>query len=701
MTLTRRLLVLALISVLPAIAIWTYTEVSLRRAREAEVNDIALRQAQIASLDLERIFEGVRSLLVAVEEVPAVLEFNTKECSAYLRSLQAEVSYLDALAVIDSDGRSRCVEGVPLDTNFKNQEFFKAAYESGTFQVGEYSRSFANGVTRAPAVLPLALALRNDDGGVIGVVVAALDLRWLSQQFGGRPMPPDSTITVTDRKGIILARQPKPQEFIGTLLGDPMLAFVGASQPGAFEAVGRDGTRRVYGYMPTTVAPEDTYVSVGLSSAVAFESINQAAERGFLLIAIALGLALSLSGLIGHFFVTKPFEKMIKAIHAWRHGDYDARVEFQRGSSEFTLLAKAFNDLMNDVAERQRELQASEERARLALEAGHMGTWWFDHRNKTGGWSAQAAALLGLPLDRTSTTIQEWQKLLHPADADAAVAKFRMAMTSNNQYQDEYRIRNASGEYRWFDSRGRTFVDANNVPVYSLGVFQDVTERKRAEEQQHLLLDELNHRVKNTLATVQSIASQTLRSSGDLEHFRGAFESRLLALSKTHDVLTRSAWRDADLREIADQELAPYRRKNDTRVSLQGPPVRLPTRMAINFGLVLHELVTNAVKYGALSNAQGRVSIVWSVAPDAEGRSMLTVHWQETEGPIVEQPKRHGFGSRLIQRSIRGELGGQVNMRFLPSGLICDLIIPVEDKVVPWDHRRATNLQSSAAGQES
>ncbi|MEV5407164.1 sensor histidine kinase [Streptomyces albidoflavus] len=178
---------------------------------------------------------------------------------------------------------------------------------------------------------------------------------------------------------------------------------------------------------------------------------------------------------------------------------------------------------------------------------------------------------------------------------------------------------------------------------------------------------------------MQSIASQTIRSSTDRSHFKDSFESRLLALSKTHDLLTRNAWRDADLKAIADQELAPYRRDHDTRVTMRGPPVRLPARVAINFGLVLHELVTNAVKYGALSTVDGRVTLAWTIDSYTPGRPRLIVHWSETGGPAVPPPKHQGFGSRLIQRSVKSELGGQLNVAFLPSGVVYDLFVPLEE----------------------
>jgi two-component sensor histidine kinase len=221
------------------------------------------------------------------------------------------------------------------------------------------------------------------------------------------------------------------------------------------------------------------------------------------------------------------------------------------------------------------------------------------------------------------------------------------------------------------------FLDTQKRPVYFVGILHDITEQKHAEEQQRFFLNELNHRVKNTLATVQSIASQTLRTTETPGQFREAFEGRLLALSKTHNLLTRQSWREAELRDVAEQELAPYRKAGDARVVLEGPDVKLPARYAINLGLVLHELVTNAAKYGALSTNAGHLEVAWSVVESEDRPKQLRIHWSESGGPPVAPPKRQGFGSRLIRRSIEGELGGYMVLNFAESGVAYDISVPL------------------------
>ena len=208
-----------------------------------------------------------------------------------------------------------------------------------------------------------------------------------------------------------------------------------------------------------------------------------------------------------------------------------------------------------------------------------------------------------------------------------------------------------------------------------VGIFvegSDVTERVRAEEHRKLLLDELNHRVKNTLATVQSIAAQTVRATPDPVAFRTAFEARLMALSGVHNVLTSANWEGARLEELLRLELGPY---GAARSSLEGPAVRLSAQEALTLALVTHELATNAARYGALSVPEGRVAVAWSQTRDDVGARRLTLDWRETGGPTVVAPTRQGFGSRLIQRSIQVDMKGETTMAFEPDGLRCRIAL--------------------------
>jgi two-component sensor histidine kinase len=196
---------------------------------------------------------------------------------------------------------------------------------------------------------------------------------------------------------------------------------------------------------------------------------------------------------------------------------------------------------------------------------------------------------------------------------------------------------------------------------------------RQREDQTHLrlMVNELNHRVKNTLATVQSIVAQTLRAGGASTLTRDTLTSRILALSKAHDVLTNEQWAGADLGEIASQAAQPFRTGlGEARIRLDGPKVRLPPKAAIAVALAMHELATNAVKYGALSNADGYVTFTWSLGRSSRRRDLEMV-WREIDGPRVTPPTRAGFGTRLIERGLASDLNGEVRTSYPVDGVVC------------------------------
>ena len=216
--------------------------------------------------------------------------------------------------------------------------------------------------------------------------------------------------------------------------------------------------------------------------------------------------------------------------------------------------------------------------------------------------------------------------------------------------------------------------DGRIVGVFVQG--HEVTDVVTAAERQKLMIDELNHRVKNTLATVQSIAIQTARSHTDPRTFAEGFQARLLALSHTHDLLTRSHWEGADLGAILEHETEAH---GAHRVTLNGLPVALEPAAALSLGMIFHELATNAAKYGALSAPDGRVLVDWSVLDQARPRLQLT--WREIGGPPVAPPDRRGFGSRLIERNVRHDLAGEVKLDYANDGFSADFSIPLHSGI--------------------
>jgi two-component sensor histidine kinase len=203
----------------------------------------------------------------------------------------------------------------------------------------------------------------------------------------------------------------------------------------------------------------------------------------------------------------------------------------------------------------------------------------------------------------------------------------------------------------------------------------EITERKRAEAHQRLLIDELNHRVKNLLAIVQSLAQMSFRGDQVSSSAKQAFEARLSAVAAAHNLLVRENWEAASMLALVSEAVGPGCGADRARIDVEGPDIDLPPKTAVSIALALHELCTNAVKYGALSNAVGRVSVRWSIENGAPKR--LHMSWVESGGPPVVKPSARGFGSRLIERGLAAELGGPVTIDFRPEGLVCVVDAPL------------------------
>jgi PAS domain S-box-containing protein len=306
-------------------------------------------------------------------------------------------------------------------------------------------------------------------------------------------------------------------------------------------------------------------------------------------------------------------------------------------------------------------MRESEARFRLLAESAPVMLWMGDDQGRCVYLNRSLRDFWGVPEDLAGFT---WDAMLLEEDGPALMETFRVAMDRQEAFEVEARYRRPNGAIRTLFTRAEPRHDAEGRFIGMIGVNVDVTEARRAEQHQQLLINELNHRVKNTLATVQSIAHQTLRGDAAKREARDLLTARLLALSAAHDVLTRESWEGADIVEVVAAALRPY---DSTRYSGEGAAHRVGPRAALAISMALHELATNALKYGALSGNAGQVRVSWT--PTADGG--LTLTWREEGGPPVVPPTRMGFGSRLLRQGLTAELGGRADLRFEPEGLIC------------------------------
>ncbi|OAN58799.1 sensor histidine kinase [Sphingomonas sp. TDK1] len=315
----------------------------------------------------------------------------------------------------------------------------------------------------------------------------------------------------------------------------------------------------------------------------------------------------------------------------------------------------------------QRQLRESEGRLRAFVEATSDAIY-----RMSPDWSELLHMDGGTFLAHADTALADWRNIyLHPEDRDRVQAAIDDAVATQAPLALEHRVHQADGSIGWVASRAVPLTDEAGRLVEWFGAASDITEQRRTNEHLRLVINELNHRVKNTLAMVQAIAVRTFRAAPDLAVAQEQFAARLVALAQANDLLTGERWAGASLCEAIEQAVRPHQH-DPARCTLSGADVRVSPKTALALALAMHELSTNAVKYGAWANEQGRVEIVWRI-----DQEQLRLEWRERNGPPVIAPARPGFGSRLIERGLAGELGGKVTLYFEPEGLRCTVAAPL------------------------
>lgn len=266
-----------------------------------------------------------------------------------------------------------------------------------------------------------------------------------------------------------------------------------------------------------------------------------------------------------------------------------------------------------------------------------------------------------------------WAEGVHPDDYARCVAIYVNAFDRRQPFSMEYRLRRSDGEFRWLLDNGAPYQRDGEFAGY-FGSCIDVTEHKQLEQHQRLLIDELNHRVKNTLSIVQSVARQSFKAGFEPLAALEAFEGRLQALARAHGLLAEESWETVSLADLIREAVGACC-PDVGRIAIDGPDLRIAPRAAVSLGMGIHELATNAVKYGALSNDTGHVNVAWQNA--GTETPILRFSWHEEGGPIVTPPARRGFGTLMLERAVAKELGGSVNLKFPPSGAIFHIEAPL------------------------
>jgi PAS domain S-box-containing protein len=329
----------------------------------------------------------------------------------------------------------------------------------------------------------------------------------------------------------------------------------------------------------------------------------------------------------------------------------------------------------------EQELQASKDRLQLAFDATQLGWWQYDLLRHVGSGDSRFKEIFDVTGDEI--LIEDLLERLHPDDVERFCADRDAALDPANPMRapSEFRIRRRNGEIRWVEAHKLAYFEgagSQRRAVSFGGTVQDITERREREEKEHLLMREVNHRAKNMLSVVDSIAHQTATRSP--EDFIERFSERIQALSANQDLLVRNEWNGVEIADLARAQLAHFADLIGSRIVVRGPRLRLKAASAQAIGLALHELATNAGKYGALSTDTGRVDVRWATDGDT-----LAMSWTERNGPPVCMPKRRGFGTIVMEAMAARSVEGKVDLDFAPSGLIWRLTCPAANALEPGE----------------
>jgi PAS domain S-box-containing protein len=620
--------------------------------------------ARALSLVVDRQLGQAEALLWALSTSPQLLEKDYAEFDARAR---AAIRIPDTWITVADDRRqvvnTLLPAGSTLPANVSKDH--RQGLTRGTVRV---SNLFTGLVARQPSV-GIETLVTTHDGSELYVTVN-MRAEAVSRILADQSLQPDWIGVILDRNGTVVARSRDAAQFVGaSATPDNMERVRAGVREAVAQSISLDGIPTVLAFSRSPGSGWSTIVAVPRTE------ITGAPWRSALYLAGAGGLLLALGAVMAWLIarsIAAPVEGLLNVARGLGRGEPVAVAP--SGLAEVDRVADALATASKELREREAALRASDARLRATHETAAVGIVEVDREGRFISVNEARCKLTGH--GREELIGQHFGHDTHADSLGRDKELFaRQVAGELDTYTTENEFTHKDGSSGWARVTSTALRDASGRFLYAVRLVENITERRQADRRQKLLIDELNHRVKNTLATVQSLAWQSHRSGVPAEVAQARFQNRLLALSRTHNLLNETHWEGALLRTILETELAPYMTA-PARVAMSGPDVDLPPKSAVVLGMAVHELTTNAVKYGALSSESGQLHVAWSVA-DHVGTPTLTIDWREIGGPPVEASPKPGFGSRLLRQIIARELAGELDLRFEREGVRCTLEVPI------------------------
>jgi PAS domain S-box-containing protein len=663
------LLILVFLAVLPGFLFSIFLSVKYadaeRRVIEAERFDVARNAAFIIDRLIDRELAVLRTLAASA----AFGSISSEWLARRLASLDGD-SNISAVTLLDSNREV-------IATSQELTSFY-AERVGDLFEVARSGTGAVSGFVEAPGGKPfvvLAVPMSRERGNT-RVLTGTLPVEQLSEILSEAGLKPDWIAGIIDKRGVFLSRSFRASEFVGKPARPEVVDRAKSDElEGTFDNVTLEGVRVSNSFRRAQLSGWLAVIAVP-------ETILLASLRRSWLMLTATGSALLivtllLSSLLGR-KISGPILSLNTAIAAVINGE---KYDFQnRGISELQKVGEAFDAASLAVQQQNRiqeALNASEVRLKLALDAGEIAIVEWNVKENKSYVSHHFYSLFDIPTDQ-SVTYEVFLSRLHPEDKARVVADHQRLLATGGRFKSDFRIRTRDGSVRYIYAKGEMLRDGNGEWGRLVGTNVDVTERINREDRIRLLMAELAHRTKNMLLVIQSMAKRTASSHNSVPEFVQSFIARTNAFSQSQDILLEREGKSASIVNLVRKQLEPFT-DSDGRLQTSGADILLKSDAAQNIGLALHELATNASKYGALSGPVGEVLVEWGVTT-AEPKA-FHMSWRELGGPSVRSPKRHGFGHTVITMIARTALKAEVEYEFPAEGVHWSFRAPLDNIV--------------------
>jgi len=696
----RRLLVLALIGLVPALSVGVAGAWLALSAHDRALQDHLQDKARVLGLLVEREMEQHFAILAGLAASPALDGGPEAELAPFYQHAKRAAEAVGApVALIGPDLRIRLDTHRPFGTALPATQAIattRQVLETGQPAVSDLMISVVSG---QPSILVSSPVTRA--GRVLAVVSTRVEPASLSSLLAAPDLTGDTFAALIDSRQVLVARSRDGERFSGTIIPARLAGAMQGRRMGSGEGQTLDGEEARYAFRAIEGLPGWTIIvatPLAASRAIWNQPLLALAGGGLAAMLLALAAVRLLARRV--LAPVAALQRQAEAVAQGRDLQLLAPLPETADIEEFAALHRALAVAAATLRQRMEAerhavgaLLASERRCRALAEAGAVALWQADALGnilECRGWEL----LTGQTLEQVQGT--GWTAALHPEDAAAALAGWRTAFTERRPVNLQFRVRRRDGAWLWVRSRGVPVLGPGGRLLEWAGVVEDTDAQRRAAELQRLLAREVDHRAKNVLSIVQSVVRLTRTEEPGA--FVAAVEARIAALARAHTLLAQEGWSGADLRAIAEREFAPYatvRCHASSSIRLEGPPLPLAASTVQPLAMVLHELATNAAKYGALSHPDGILTLRWRVEPEAD---LLVLDWLESGGPSLQgPPARSGFGSRVIETTLRSQLRGQLERRWEGSGLACRITLPLGRTVLAGSGRESRLVLEATA----